>query len=504
MPENLGYMGGFECPHYNTICTGTVVCNDIEECINKKSEPRESSYIYEGYSQEYQSLNRDNIPYETPNLGEGSDKGKCGKNCIYCKIGNSCLKCRDGDYSIGSKFNDKNDNNYLYCDLTSNFTEDFYEKYNDIYYPKNIPIVKLTYEKAYGLKFINNKWSFKIKVSSSNLNENEITLVDITLNEIKTNAICIMSIANDENILNCEIKYDGQNIKDKIKLINDENNSQLIWSNLPNEVNLYLEYHMKFINVYGGFYDNKWKFNIFHEIIGESLENIYEAEILLDIKVNNVATTVLCEVTKNSFLKCLSNHDNQNENDNIKLIGNTEPNLGSVYFLQELTEEQKVIMPVSLYIYYESSQITKNNENILTLIIKGKLSDNSDVPVEEETVTGIQLLIIKNEERNIKDIACITKYISREKNSTVILNCAFSFSENAYLEINIDEFGYSNYVQFNRLDNIEINEIEEENDDITQQTQNDIDDKNDNNSNMIQYSINNLLCLFIYFFIIIF
>ena len=154
MPENLGYMGGFECPHYNTICTGTVVCNDIEECINKKSEPRESSYIYEGFSQEYQSLFRDDIPPDTPNVGEGSENGKCGKNCIYCKEGNSCLKCRDGEYSIGSKFNDRNDNNYLYCDLTSNFTEDLYEKYNDIYYPKNIPTVELTYEKAYGLKFI--------------------------------------------------------------------------------------------------------------------------------------------------------------------------------------------------------------------------------------------------------------------------------------------------------------------------------------------------------------
>ena len=194
--------------------------------------------------------------------------------------------------------------------------------------------------------------------------------------------------------------------------------------------------------------------------------------------------------------------------DVIKLIGNNEPNLGSVYFLPALTEEQKNIIPITLYIHYESVTGNLNNENLLTLIIKGKLSDNFDDPIEEETVTGIQILTIKNEVRNLKDIFCITNYISKEKDSEVILKCAFPFSEEATLEINIDESGYSNYVQFNRLDNIEINQIgekeekedDDENNDISQKTPND----DDNNSNIIIFHINNLINLFIYIFISIF
>ena len=36
MPSISGYFGVFECPDYNLICTGSVMCNNIEECIERK------------------------------------------------------------------------------------------------------------------------------------------------------------------------------------------------------------------------------------------------------------------------------------------------------------------------------------------------------------------------------------------------------------------------------------------------------------------------------------
>ena len=97
MPTISGFSGAFECPHYNTICTGTVVCNSIEDCILKKSEVKESTFTYEGPFYEYQELYLNEVLPTIINEGEGSENGECGRNCIYCKEGNSCLQCREGD-----------------------------------------------------------------------------------------------------------------------------------------------------------------------------------------------------------------------------------------------------------------------------------------------------------------------------------------------------------------------------------------------------------------------
>ena len=459
MPSISGFRGNFECPHYNTICTGTVLCNNIEDCINKKSESKKSSYSYEGISYEFQSLTSKPIYQEQPLEGEGAENGKCGKNCAYCKEGNSCLKCRDGEYSIGTENSDLNDNMNLFCDLTSNFEDGFYGENNGIYYPINSVAVELTYQKVYDLKFNNNKWKFKIKVSSSSLNNNDEIKVDVKLNDINRKANCVMNIISDENILNCEIIYDKQFINDKIKLIKNEKNKRIVWTDLPEEINLYIEYKIKFNNIFGGFYNGQWTFNIYHEINEETQEQIYGANVLLDILVNNVETTALCKVTERSFLKCFYDKDNQNKNDVIKIIGNTEPNLGSVYFLEKLSDEQKIIKPVTLYINYENCEI---NKNILNLKIRGKLSKEIDYPIEEETITGIEIIKIKNEKEEKSEVSCLTNYISKEINSDVILNCPFQVIDGEKLEINIDNNGLSKYVHFNVINNIEINKIEEE------------------------------------------
>ena len=43
----IGYDGYIHCPDYNLICTGTKVCNDIFDCIEKKSLVKESTFYYD-------------------------------------------------------------------------------------------------------------------------------------------------------------------------------------------------------------------------------------------------------------------------------------------------------------------------------------------------------------------------------------------------------------------------------------------------------------------------
>ena len=493
MPAISGFSGGFECPHYNTICTGTVVCNSIEDCILKKSEVKVSTYTYEGTSYEFQQLVLDKVLPTIVNKGEESENGKCGKNCIYCKVGNSCLQCREGEYSIGSKYNDKTDNNYLYCDLTSSFTSDNYEEYNGIYYPKNDNTIQLSYINYYDLLFIENKWQFKIKVSTSNLNNNDNTMIDIKINDVENKAKCVMNINGEDNILNCVITYNDQSIEDEIKLIKNSENGKLVWTNLPDVVNMYIDYQIKFINVFGGYYNNKWNFNVYHETNEEIQADIKGYKILLNILVNDAESTATCEVISKSCLKCISNHDNQKSNDVIKIVRNTEHNSGYVYFLENISSEKNVMKPLTLYINYNNNQANVNAENVLTLLINGKLSNKIDHPIEKDTLTKIEILIKENETSEKKEINCFTDYIGKEKGSEAILECQFNIVGDEELEINIDANGFSKYAHFNLVQNIKItgvNEKEEDSTDskatdskttdTTKEDNNDSDEKSDN------------------------
>ena len=470
MPAISGFSGSFECPHYNTICTGTVVCNSIEDCIIKKSEVKESTYLYEGTSYEFQQLVLDKVLPTVVNEGEKSENGKCGINCLYCKEGNSCLKCRDGEYSIGSKYNDKTDNNYLYCDLTSSFTTDNYEESNGIFYPKNDNTIELSYLNYYDLLFIENKWQFKIKVSASNLNNNDNAMIDIKINDIQTKAKCVMSISGEDKILNCAITSNEQSINDEIKIIIDSENNKLVWTNLPDAVNMYMDYQIKFINVYGGYYNNKWNFNIYHEINEDIQADIKGYKILLNILVNNAESTASCEIISKSCMKCVSNHENQNQNDIIKIVRKTEHNLGYVYLLEDLSSEQKDMKPLTLNINFNKVQARVNSENVLALEIDGKLSNKIDHPIEKDTLTKIEILIKENETSEKKEVNCFTDYIGKEKGNDVILKCQFNILGDEEFEISVDANGFSKNVHFNLVKNIKINIGEEE--DSTNQTDN--------------------------------
>ena len=88
-----GYRGYLLCPDFNLICTGNELCNDIFDCIEKKSEEKSSSFEYE-----YSSIltTQDSSEYTNQPIKEDgyelSDDGICSKNCIKCNIDN-CLRC---------------------------------------------------------------------------------------------------------------------------------------------------------------------------------------------------------------------------------------------------------------------------------------------------------------------------------------------------------------------------------------------------------------------------
>ena len=74
------YEGYLLCPDYNLMCSGTVLCNDMFDCVEKKSEIKDNAYTYD-----YKIKTSQNIPIseeqEENNKTnyELSDDGKCPK-----------------------------------------------------------------------------------------------------------------------------------------------------------------------------------------------------------------------------------------------------------------------------------------------------------------------------------------------------------------------------------------------------------------------------------------
>ena len=123
----LGFDGHLICPDYNLICSGTVLCNDMFDCVDKKSEMKEDIYDYEiKTNQDLEDIKIDDI---IENVYELSENGKCPIYCSQCNDLGQCLKCRN-DYGI---IEEKGDINKRFC-LSNKELENGYYKKEDIYY----------------------------------------------------------------------------------------------------------------------------------------------------------------------------------------------------------------------------------------------------------------------------------------------------------------------------------------------------------------------------------
>ena len=95
-------------------------------------------------------------------------------------------------------------------------------------------ILSLFYIKVNNFK-LEDKITFDIELSKSNMKEGTIIAIDLLVDGFNNKTNC----KNVANILKCELEYDEQNQPNNIKLINDVNNKDFRWYNIPDEVELY-------------------------------------------------------------------------------------------------------------------------------------------------------------------------------------------------------------------------------------------------------------------------
>ena len=100
------YSGILYCPEYHLICSGKVQCNNLFDCIEKKSEAKAD---YSQIKSSIQIKNKESEITETTKLGyENTEGAICPVNCSQCKDYQQCILCRDNFYYIGTKENDEN------------------------------------------------------------------------------------------------------------------------------------------------------------------------------------------------------------------------------------------------------------------------------------------------------------------------------------------------------------------------------------------------------------
>ena len=285
----------------------------------------------------------------------------------------------------------------------------------------------------HNLKY-DNKWTFKILLEQSKIKNGKSFDINILIDDEEEISNCIYN----NNILTCELNSKNV-IQDQfsiIKIINDYNNNEIVWINLPEVLTIYNENQFRLIDIH-------------------AYNNFYLLDILVN---NNIESTAICESTYSSFLKCVADYENQNINDKILIDVNKDPKLGTITFQKLQVEPQKIIDYVTFSINYEINSGYLNQNDKLEIIIEGILQKNLEYDIEEDTITMIELVKYnKSGNKNYYDISCATNNIKKNKGSYVYMICETELSiDNDKIEINIDENKYSKYVQFSQLTNIEI------------------------------------------------
>ena len=100
------FQGYLYCPDYYLICSGTVLCNDMFDCIKKESLTKEESFFYDYISitsQIQTELRNDPIlrGYEI------SNNGICKINCAQCYKNGTCFECRENYFFVGDYLGQK-------------------------------------------------------------------------------------------------------------------------------------------------------------------------------------------------------------------------------------------------------------------------------------------------------------------------------------------------------------------------------------------------------------
>ena len=100
--EYTNYTGYLFCPDYNLICTGTKMCNDLFDCVEKESSPKEYSYNYPDYNNITSHITEnirtedklEELEIEGYELSEDNNT-ICPVNCRQCISNKRCTLCKN-------------------------------------------------------------------------------------------------------------------------------------------------------------------------------------------------------------------------------------------------------------------------------------------------------------------------------------------------------------------------------------------------------------------------
>ena len=127
-----GYEGYLLCPDYNLICSGTELCNNIFDCVDKKSEIKEESFNYDYDIKTTQNIEKSNSAEadNTTNY-ELSEDGQCPQFCRRCKkTKNKYMECQECKEGYGLKLETDSS---IKCYDEDEFKEGYYKNENNVY-----------------------------------------------------------------------------------------------------------------------------------------------------------------------------------------------------------------------------------------------------------------------------------------------------------------------------------------------------------------------------------
>ena len=123
------YEGYFLCPDYNLMCSGTVLCNNMFDCVDKKSTIKEESYNYDYIIKTSQNIPKSELEeIDDINNYELSEDGECPQYCKLCTNNKKCLECKN-DYLFAGRLNEE----IVKCVDRDNINIGHY-KFNDTFY----------------------------------------------------------------------------------------------------------------------------------------------------------------------------------------------------------------------------------------------------------------------------------------------------------------------------------------------------------------------------------
>ena len=186
----MDFDGNLFCPDYNLICSGTVICNDIFDCVEKKSLLKDVIYDYEIKTSQ-DILEQEDKENEV-DFYELSNNGKCPLYCIQCNELGYCKNCKIGMGIVEVEQNNKIQRN---CKPLNELEHGYYKNEENSIYFKCIDNCDkcingnecITCNSGYFKK--NNKCYDHIEEEDSDINEDESS------NEYQDNYISIIITA---------------------------------------------------------------------------------------------------------------------------------------------------------------------------------------------------------------------------------------------------------------------------------------------------------------------